>query len=381
MAPSSSTSTTGVMSQHEVKANPKVPDCVMLAFERYQLGCLHEELAGPEPRQLQALDIILDICRVEPKAQEGLRQGLLDVLIHIIRNAPSPMLLSKTVEAFLLLSRFANARAKLVADLSKLERLREALQTSTEENKMRCLELVRNLTQYPRGADALVKAGFWTWLTGELSSGAKPSTLRQQIFRALYAIKIECNLDPSNTATSKSLIKLMLSNDLFLELGPGYAFSVLEFCIAVARNHDDKEEFVTNDGIPHVYKTFCDSGNLSVTAREGERIQCIAAALQFLGTLTISVTGKKQVVERLGAHAFVAFLVKVLDVESGKLERTLTQMMLEVCEHPEMRKAMRTSAQLVDKLRSSEKRADEFAKKILHKLLDNIHWEPGKLQP
>lgn len=59
------------MSQHAVKVNPELPSVVTAAFERYQMGCLHDELAGPDERKLQALDIILDICRVDTKAQEG----------------------------------------------------------------------------------------------------------------------------------------------------------------------------------------------------------------------------------------------------------------------------------------------------------------------
>ncbi len=76
----------GVLSQHEVKDFPVLPPCVMLAFERRQVGCLTQELTGSVDRQLQVLDIMLDIFQTETKAQEGISESVLDVLIFILRS-------------------------------------------------------------------------------------------------------------------------------------------------------------------------------------------------------------------------------------------------------------------------------------------------------
>ncbi|CAD7929016.1 unnamed protein product [Amoebophrya sp. A120] len=373
------TSTTGVMSQHAVRDNPVIPECVTVAFERYQMGCLHEELAGPEPRKLQALDIILDICKVDTKAQEGVMQGLLDVLVHILRGSPSPSVKEKVVKCFLLLSKFPNARQKLVEDSGKLEELRHAVQASeNEQDFFGCLQTMRNVCLYPKGADALVATGYWDWLISMLLDEAKskPSDLRKSVYESLYKLKIECNLDHKNTSTPKSLIRLLLKSDFTMAQGPEYATSALEFCIAVCRLDENKSEFIQNDGIATAYKVFLGNGTLAVAATDTPLVLLTSRALQFLGSLTVAVPGKKLVAETIGPAKIAEFFEQCLDVQSDKIERTLTQFMLEVCEHPDVRKALRSRESLVAKLRASEIRADEFGKKILKKLIDNIFWEP-----
>mmetsp|Transcript_27717 Transcript_27717/g.69920 ORF Transcript_27717/g.69920 Transcript_27717/m.69920 type:complete len:380 (-) Transcript_27717:163-1302(-) len=379
MASSSSTSTTGVMSQHAVKVNPELPSVVTAAFERYQMGCLHDELAGPDERKLQALDIILDICRVDTKAQEGVMQGLLGVLVSILRGKPIPGVLTKVMECFLLLSKYPNARQKLVEDCSKLEEIRHAIQgSSTEKDFFNCFEFMRNLCVYPRGADALVSMGFWDWLISLLQPDGKyaPGPLRQSIYQSLFRLKTECNLDPKQTSTPKSLIRYLLTTDFTLAKGAEYPESVLWFCIAVCRLQENKTEFIQNDGIGISYRTFLADGKLQVSTRDAPMIQLVTTTLQFLSSLTVAVTGKKLVAEKIGPAAIATFFESCLALESGKVERTLTQFMLEVCEHPDIRAALRANESLVARLRSSEKRADEFGRKILQKLIDNIFWEP-----
>jgi len=390
------------MSQHAVKVNPELPSVVTAAFERYQMGCLHDELAGPDERKLQALDIILDICRVDTKAQEGVMQGLLGVLVSILRGKPIPGVLTKVMECFLLLSKYPNARQKLyflssfvlklpiminqqkliyysVEDCSKLEEIRHAIQgSSTEKDFFNCFEFMRNLCVYPRGADALVSMGFWDWLISLLQPDGKyaPGPLRQSIYQSLFRLKTECNLDPKQTSTPKSLIRYLLTTDFTLAKGAEYPESVLWFCIAVCRLQENKTEFIQNDGIGISYRTFLADGKLQVSTRDAPMIQLVTTTLQFLSSLTVAVTGKKLVAEKIGPAAIATFFESCLALESGKVERTLTQFMLEVCEHPDIRAALRANESLVARLRSSEKRADEFGRKILQKLIDNIFWEP-----
>lgn len=331
----------------------------------------------------QVLDILLDIFQVEQKSQEGIAESILDVLIFILRSRCEDLKLKhKICDCVTLLSKYPNGKKELVADSVKLEDFRYAVQDGTSVSiQLSVLETCLNLCHFPRGANALVNAGYWKWILSTIETQPDAS-VREKSFFVLHRLKTECNLPQSTTAVTKSLIRTLLMTHFNLDNGHKYSISLLEFCISISRLHDIKVEFIVNDAIQITYEKFVrtiflESSGVSgseQSMRDSGTVQVVAKAIQFLSSLVVMVEGKKKF---LDAGVVKIFYDSRMYIERA-LQRTIIQLLLLVAEHPEIRSEL-VQSHVVDELRSlllSEAASDEFVAKITQKCLDLLFWKP-----
>ncbi len=88
-----------------------------------------------------------------------------------------------------LLCRYSNGRKEMVNDFVKLEDFRYAVQESNDYDiQMSVLETCLKIAGHPRGADALVNAGYWKWILGTIETQSNPK-VRTKSFTVLSRLK------------------------------------------------------------------------------------------------------------------------------------------------------------------------------------------------
>lgn len=389
----SATTCSGVMSRHEVKNFPVLPDVVMLAFERKQVSCLQRELQGPLERQLQVLDIMLEIFTKDTKAQEAIAESTLDVLIFILRTSnledvssnsdPSGeaadrlKLKVKICQCLELLAKYPNGRKELTRDVMKLEDFRYAVQsTESFEIKMSVRETCKLLASYhPAGADALVQSGYWNWILASIEIDTDPR-VRSSSFALLCCLRRQSN---SPVPVKPEVIKLLLKQHFTLQYGVDYSLNLLDFCHATCRQHEHKDTFLVNDGLELCFDQFV-AGILnqkSSSLSKSEEALC-AKAIEFLSTLCVMVEGKQRFKAKADCRK-VFYDDRVLSCDHPALYKTAVQLMLMAVEQPDVRAELKGSKVVtaLKKLQSDSKVvSDEFQVKILAKCLALLFWEP-----
>jgi len=373
------TSATGVISQHEVKDYPVLPDIVMLAFERKQVRCLTQELTGTYEKQIQVLNVMLDIFQKETKAQEAIQENVIDVLVFILRSRCEEVELKGLIcDCLSLLCKYPNGRKAFVDDILKLEDLRHSVQdVSVKSIHLAVLEICLHLCHFPRGADALVTANYWSWILGTIDE-TKDAEIISKSFLVLSRLKTECNLDQSTTAVSKQLIKSLITNHFTRNHGSLYALRLLEFCIAITRLHHNKTEFINNMGIETCFKKFVDECFLSCDGDSADD-KLTAKGIQFLGSLVIMVSGKNTFKD---AQCSILFYDTRM-YSNPILAKTVVQLILLVAEQPELRASLLgeppTYGPVVRELRQmlqNKETLEPFVVKIVQKTLDLLFWMP-----